>query len=180
MCCQCRLLKILNKMSMALWQNVWTSLCVYLYMCLSEAGAGTATWLYVSSQGVSGWAKLCCTFSHIILLPPFSVLTVPPEREYARLLSECVSVYVGVCLACCVPPLVSGDLRLYFCCLLLTVWWCWLFGRNVKTALCCFGFDFFILLLENVLMPQMVVMTAQNSHPPFCTPLNSHHLIVPF
>lgn len=97
MCCQCRLLKILKKMSMTLWQNVWTTLCVYLYMYLSVAGAGTATWLYVSSQGVSGWAKLCCTFSHIILLPPFSVLTVPPEREYARLLSECVSVYVGVC-----------------------------------------------------------------------------------
>lgn len=46
---------------------------------------------------MSDSANLCCTVSHIILLPPFSVLMMPPEREYARLLAECVSVYVGVC-----------------------------------------------------------------------------------
>lgn len=70
---------------------------VRIFVCVPFSSRSRDSYMYVSSQGVSGWAKLCCTFSHIILLPPFSVLTVPPEREYARLLSECVSVYVGVC-----------------------------------------------------------------------------------
>lgn len=86
-------------------------------------------------SGVSGSAKLCCTVSHIILLPPFSVLTMPPGRECTRLLAECVSVYVGVCLACCGSTLlVSGDLKLHFygaAC----VWCRWLFGWNVETDL---------------------------------------------
>lgn len=113
-------------------------------------------------SGVSGSAKLCCTVSHIILLPPFSVLTMPPERECTRLLAECVSVYVGVCLACCGSTLlVSGDLKLHFygaAC----VWWRWLFGWNVETDL---WFFFKYILLENVLMAQVVVMTAQSSLP---------------
>lgn len=86
-------------------------------MCVSVAGTGEAPGLYVSSQGVTGSARLCFTFSHNSLQPPFTVFTAPPERGCVRPRSECVSLYVGVCvcLACCVPPLlVSGDLKLYF------------------------------------------------------------------
>lgn len=94
---------------------------------------------------MSGSAKLCCTVSHLILLPPSSVLTMPPEREYNRLLAECFCVCRCVCLACCVPTLlVSGDLKLYFydaACF----WWRWLFGWNVETDLCCFFFLNFVV-----------------------------------
>lgn len=93
-------------------------------------------------------------------------------------LSVCVSVCRCVCLACCVPlVLVSGGLKLYFlqCCLFLKVCWSWLFGWNVENAL-----PFCVILLANVLMAQLVVMTTQNSLLPICTPLNSHHVIIPF
>lgn len=66
-------------------------------MYVSVAGTGEAPGQYVSSQGVTGSASLCFTCSHRSLQPPFSVLTVPPERERVRPLSGCVSLYVGVC-----------------------------------------------------------------------------------
>lgn len=172
-------------MGVCLWENVWCSLYVYVYMYVSVAGSGTATGLYDRSRSVFGLTRLCYTFSHNSLQPPFSVLMVPPERECVKLLCVCVLsmlcpstswfrwfvvlihvVFLKCCEMLCKMSVSEGLVALVV----------WLKCEN------CFVCVLFVvvILLENVLMVQVAVITTQNYLPPFCIPLNSHHFIILF